>query len=348
MNLPPVLKQYWTDANGNPLAGGKIYSYQAGTTTPQATYTDQGGGTPNANPVVLDASGWAPMWLDPELSYKFVVKDSSDNTLHTVDNVIGLLTADAVGPSALQDEAVESEHLSTKAIHEQTQDTSPATADEILTYDASAAALKRVTLDDLINLITPTGMVSPFAGSTAPSGWLLASGKTIGNGSSGGTARANADTSDLFVLLWNGFTNTELVIQDSAGSNTTRGASAAADFAANKRMPLPDLRGRVIAGLDNMDSVGAASRLTSSYFGADATVLGKAGGSESHTLTTVQIPSHQHSLDTTKHTPGGAYGGVGGSEYVTTDTDSLTGATGGGGAHNNVQPTIVMSYIIKL
>lgn len=66
-----------TDSNGLPLAGGLVYTYLAGTLTPQVTYTTQGGGSPNANPVVLDASGRASIWLDPALSYRFIVKTSA-------------------------------------------------------------------------------------------------------------------------------------------------------------------------------------------------------------------------------------------------------------------------------
>lgn len=75
---------------------------------------------------------------------------------------------------------------------------------------------------------------------TAPPGTLAANGQTIGSASSGATARANVDTEPLFTALWNSTANTELIIQTSAGTNTTRGASAAADFAANKRLPLPE------------------------------------------------------------------------------------------------------------
>lgn len=76
------------DANGDPLAGGKVFTYDAGTTTPRATYTDQSGGTPNANPVILDAAGTAHIWLDGE-AYKFVVTDSADVAapFGTVDNI---------------------------------------------------------------------------------------------------------------------------------------------------------------------------------------------------------------------------------------------------------------------
>jgi hypothetical protein len=69
------------------LAGGKLYTYAANTTTPQATYTDQVGGTPNANPVVLDANGEANVWLATGVAYKFVLKNSSDVTQWTVDQV---------------------------------------------------------------------------------------------------------------------------------------------------------------------------------------------------------------------------------------------------------------------
>ena len=65
------------DANGNPLAGGKLYTYAAGTTTPLATYTDQGGLTPNANPILLNAEGKASVWLG-SAKYKFVLYNASD------------------------------------------------------------------------------------------------------------------------------------------------------------------------------------------------------------------------------------------------------------------------------
>ena len=86
MNLAPVLKQRFLDANGLPLAGGLLNTYAAGTSTPQATYSNQAG-TPNANPVVLDSQGYADLWLDPTLSYKFVLTDSLSNVLITEDNV---------------------------------------------------------------------------------------------------------------------------------------------------------------------------------------------------------------------------------------------------------------------
>lgn len=79
---------YFTDSNGNPLSGGKVYTYAAGTTTPKTTYTDSGGTTPAANPIILDSDGRATIWLVGY--YKIVVKNSSDVTQYTTDNVSGV------------------------------------------------------------------------------------------------------------------------------------------------------------------------------------------------------------------------------------------------------------------
>lgn len=75
-----------------------------------------------------------------------------------------------------------------------------------------------------------------------PTGCVLPNGGTIGSASSGATNRANADTADLFAFYWRITSNTDYPIQDSAGAASTRGASAAADFAANKRLPLPNIQ----------------------------------------------------------------------------------------------------------
>lgn len=84
--LSPTFRQRFFDSNGLPLNGGKLYAYAAGTTTPQDTYVNASG-TLNTNPVTLDANGYADVWIDPTLSYKFILKDSGGNTLWTVDNV---------------------------------------------------------------------------------------------------------------------------------------------------------------------------------------------------------------------------------------------------------------------
>lgn len=86
--LFPNVKLQFFDDNGDPLAGGKLYSYIAGTTTPLATYSDNEV-TPNTNPVILDADGRADVWLASSSVYKFRLDDSNDVTLWTVDNISG-------------------------------------------------------------------------------------------------------------------------------------------------------------------------------------------------------------------------------------------------------------------
>lgn len=218
-----------------------------------------------------------------------------------------------------------------------------------------------------------TGAQIDYWGSAAPTGWVLASGRTIGNASSGATERANVDTEALFTLLWNSIGQTELPIQTSAGGASTRGASAAADFAADKRLPLPDMRGRVSAGKDDMGG-SAANRMTFGGSGVAGATPGASGGTETHTLTSAQVPNHTHTASTDSagahahtaniNTGGNQFSGSvfaaandGTNSYsgVTTSSAgahshavSVNPTTGGGGAHNNTQPTMVINKIIKL
>lgn len=84
------------DNSGNVLTGGKLYTYAAGTTTPQATYTTAYGNTAWSNPIVLDAagrvSGSGEIWLATGFSYKFVLKDTNDVLIATYDNIPGTST----------------------------------------------------------------------------------------------------------------------------------------------------------------------------------------------------------------------------------------------------------------
>ena len=84
--LTPTPKMQFFTANGDPLVGGKLYTYMAGTSNPLPTYTDQGGLTANTNPVIMDSRGEASVWLGGGV-YKFVLKDSLDTLIWTADNV---------------------------------------------------------------------------------------------------------------------------------------------------------------------------------------------------------------------------------------------------------------------
>lgn len=91
-SLGGVAGQFF-DNNGNPLTGGKIFTYVAGTTTPLATYTSVSGGTPHSNPIILDAAGRVPsgeIWLTDGFQYKFIIKTSTDVQIGSYDNVTGI------------------------------------------------------------------------------------------------------------------------------------------------------------------------------------------------------------------------------------------------------------------
>lgn len=213
--------------------------------------------------------------------------------------------------------------------------------------------------------ILSTGDIKVAYGTGILSGFVRANGRTIGSATSGATERANSDTNALFLYLWGADANLAV----SGG----RGASAAADWSANKTIALPDARGRTIAGLDDMGN-SAAGRLTATYFGATGTcsgvlgtTLGAACGGESQLLTTAQVPviapAGTIASTITFNAPGNAIiwesgagtqsgsAGVSDSRGVLTGniTSTFTGTPfGGGAAHPNVPPTILSTIYIKL
>lgn len=154
--------------------------------------------------------------------------------------------------------------------------------------------------------ILATGDFKLVYNTGALSGFVRCNGRTIGNATSGATERANADTSALFVFLYNADTNLSV----SGG----RGASAAADYAANKALTLPDCKSRTLAGLSDMGGTDSG-RLTTTYFGCTGLVLGCTGGAESTTLTAAQIPPLSiTSVSVTSASSGVITGGTGGTQ----------------------------------
>jgi hypothetical protein len=216
--------------------------------------------------------------------------------------------------------------------------------------------------DGLVRGVIPTGAVVPYVGSSAPTGWVLLAGKTMGNASSGGTERANADTVTLYTLLWNSMADAEAPV------STGRGASAAADYAANKTITLPDARGRSIFGKDDMGG-SAASRVTTAESGIDADTLGIAGGDQrlsqhlhaAGTLAASGDGSHQHAYLLGNAIGSGrdiidAGGDVGGANFPDsgangTHSHALTGSTANTGSNTtsaNMPPALILNMICRL
>ncbi len=104
--LSSICNDQTFDANGDPLVGGQIETYLAGSSTPAATYTDDTGGTPHSNPIILNSLGYptaGPIWLTGGVSYKFIIKNAAGSTLRTIDDISGINDA-----SVSQSEWVES------------------------------------------------------------------------------------------------------------------------------------------------------------------------------------------------------------------------------------------------
>jgi microcystin-dependent protein len=198
----------------------------------------------------------------------------------------------------------------------------------------------------------PIGAVSDFAGSAAPARWLLCYGQAI----------SRTTYAALFSVVGETY---------GAGDSSTT-------------FNVPDLRGRVVAGQDDMGG-SSANRLTDQSGGLNGDTLGASGGSETHTLTEGQLPSHTHAAGTLAADSGGShthvYSGNAGSEdnnaeggvtkplrtnFASTPFSTAsgtedaiesggahthtvsgsTGAVGSGTAHNNVQPTFILNKII--
>ena len=85
-------KFYAWDENGDPLAGGKLYTYEARTNNPKATYQSEDALVANTNPVILNADGYADVYLDG--AYKVVLKDSEDVEVWTSDPVTSNLASE--------------------------------------------------------------------------------------------------------------------------------------------------------------------------------------------------------------------------------------------------------------
>jgi hypothetical protein len=175
------------------------------------------------------------------------------------------------------------------------------------------------------NQLVPVGAVLPFVMTTAPFGWLPANGQTIGSAASGAIF-ANDIYSALYSVLWLNWANSLLPILTSAGLASTRGTSASADFAACKRLPLPDLRGIFVrgSGLQAIDQT---------------TYTGTFGTKQAD-----DFKSHTHTTNTNGSINNGMAIAVNNGQPSNYNKDATTGTTGG----TETRPAnIALLYCIK-
>lgn len=311
------------DSLGKPLAGCKLYIFQAGTTTPQTAYQDTALTlpVPGGTQLTCDAAGRLPQFF-------------------LADGAVKVRLADKNGAN-------------------QAYPNGAAAMDNLLVIGPSAGGGSPAVVDP--TTVIATGDVKVKYGTGVLTGFVRLNGRTIGSATSGASERANSDAQTLFEYLWNADANLAV--------STGRGGSSAADWAANKTITLPDFRGRVVAGLDDMGN-SAAGRRTATYTGVVATVLGSVStGTESFMLGATHIPSgltfdtHFTVLPsqygpTTILTNVASTSGIGVWASPTSTTTSQLIASGGtlsttitnagGNPHSIVDPTIFITYYLKL
>lgn len=297
------------DPNGRPYIGARAYFFLGGTTTPITVYKSFDLGTINAHP--------NPLQTDGNGFWPPVYMDEADEFFRVrITTAQGVVILDADGIPII----------------------GPA--------ESGGGGGTPTPVDP--DSVFKTGDVKVRYGEGFLVGWVRCNGRTIGSATSGAEERANSDTQALYEYLW--LTDPDLVVLGG------RGASALADWTANKPLTLPDARGRSLIGVDNMGNT-AAGNIPA------ADNLGWTGGASTHVLSVNEMPSHAHSLNDPGHkhsinparTQSGAitFGGTGANMGFVNDTDIATTGitmnnTGGGLAHNNVQPSIAMTLYIRL
>ena len=231
------------DMDGEPLSGGLLYCFIAGTTTPQSAFQDTALTIAYPNPITLDASGRVPMFYLADGSIKIRLTDKNGVTIIAADQLL------VIGPSA------------------------------------GGGGGGGGGVD--VTTVLATGDIKTRYGTGTLDGFVRCNGLTIGQTGSSATELAGPKAQALYEYLW-AFPNIAL-------DGATKGATANADFLALKRMVLPDLRGRVIVGLDDMGAA-PANRVTAAFFGASGVLLGNVGGDEKHALVAASIPGHTHGV----------------------------------------------------
>lgn len=311
----PVPIPVFNPSTGERAGGALAYFYVGGTTTPLAVYTTDDGTTPHAWPVVADANGVFPPIFIPYGPFGYRVVTSSGAMISPVVSLI--------------------------------QNPAP----------ASSGGGGSVPDTELIK----TGFIRPDFGTGAMAGYVRLNARTIGNVGSGATERANDDTEALFIWLYDRLSNA--ICPVSGG----RGANAAADFAAGKTLQLPNGRNKGLFGVDDMGNSAANGFSGVTFTVGSATAPGSQGGSATVALTSGQLPvissSSTGSPSVTLSYKRPVFQTITFSnanpqfsqQVATTETDTnisdhvhAVPTIGGGQAHSNMSPFLLVTLYIKL
>ncbi len=330
--LSPQPKMQFTTAAGVPLSGGKVYTYVAGTTTPQATFTDYTGVTPNTNPVILNSRGEANIWLGSAL-YKFRLTDVNDVEIWTVDYISA--PTSAVSPILSGNVTIDSDTPTAALKITQTgtgpvlrvQDSADPDATPFIIDNAGGVGIGTATptaaldvVGDVVvsgsltagsvtalSVVGFTGIVAYFPATTAPTGWVKANGALLSR--------------TTYAALWAFAQTSGNLVSDATWASNNQGAFSTGDGSTTFRVP--DLRGEFLRGWDDGRGVDSGRAIGSFQSGALA--------SHTHTGITDTAPDHTHgylSIDTA---------GTGNTNVAGASFGS--GQTAPAGAHNHAFTT---------
>lgn len=351
-SILPQPKTQYLDDNGNPLSSGKVYNYIVNTFTFKNTWQDSTESTLNTNPVTLDAGGRGLIY--GQGTYRQIIKKANGDTV--VDGVTSS-TGSGGGSASTGDGDLVGTVKPWAGISAPNQyafaygqEISRTTYSVLLTAITLTANVICTSANNTLTGISDTGTInigSPVEGVCIPSGTTVVS-KTSSTVLMSNPATITVNTTAQFFPF-------------GAGNGSTT-------------FNVPDLRGYVVAGRDNMGGT-AAARLTTTYFGANSPdAQGATGGAQSNTIAQANLPvvtlstaiasgqgSHTHTATTTAVIAGGTSGGAGGSGFFTgvagavtvaaATLPAMTGTTplgGSGTAISRIQPTMTLSYIIKI
>lgn len=367
--LLPNAKTQFFDAQGNPLIGGKVYTYVPNTTSPKTTWIDPYQNTPNADPITLDSGGFA--YIFGQGNYTESVYDQNNNLIWS-----GFTSAYG---SAQPSGATGTDTAPIGTVMPFSGFAVP--TNWLLAYGQPVSRATYAQLLAAITIQTTTAVCN--SGSPTVGGFTSTSQMAIGEAIEASCLPSNSTITSIT-------NSTTIVASANATASTTTTATVFpwGNGDGVSTFNLPDLRGRTFAGADAMGG-SAASRLTSSFFGTSAASPGQAGGSQSTALSaTNQLPQFTPSgavaIAGTVSTPTittyqlgmGSGSGItfAATAYTSTATTSVavssglniatssqptwtqgattfSGAAIGSGspsAFRTIQPTLTVNYIIKV